>query len=193
MTDIDRLKQDIVFSATLRGQPLVFHSTWGLFSPRGIDAGTRLLLERIEVGAEDTTLDLGCGYGPIGIAVARCSPAGVVHLADKDVVAAAYARKNVKANGLANCQVHLSNAFDAVPDVAFDQVLANLPANVGAEMLTIILRDAKARLKPGGRLCVVTVNGLRKFIRRNFEETFGNYAKLKQGPHHTVALAVREA
>jgi len=192
MTDIDRLKKDIVFGATLRGEALTFHSTWGLFSPRGIDAGTRLLVERIDVGAADTTLDLGCGYGAIGIAVARSCPAGTVHMTDKDVVAVAYARKNVEANGLGNCQVYLSNAFDAVPDVAFDQVLANLPANVGAEMLTIILRDAKARLRPGGRLCVVTVNGLRKFIRRNFEETFGNYTKVKQGPHHTVAQAVRD-
>jgi len=193
MKNTDRLKKDIVFGATLRGQALTFHSTWGLFSPRGIDAGTRLLLDRIDVGEADTTLDLGCGYGAIGVAVARSCPGGTVQMIDKDTVAVAYARKNVEANGLANCQVYLSNAFDAVPAVAFDQVLANLPANVGAEMLTIILRDAQARLRPGGRLCVVTVNGLRKFIRRNFEETFGNYRKLKQGPHHTVALAVRQA
>ena len=85
-----------------------------------------------------------------------------------------------------------SNAFSDVPNVRFDNVVSNLPAKVGKELLTIILHDAKARLKNGGRLYVVTVSGLRKFIRRNFEQVFGNYKKLKQGKHCTVAMAVKE-
>ena len=59
-------------------------------------------------------------------------------------------------------------------------------------MLYIILTGAAAHLKPGGRLYVVTVAGLRKFIQRNFIEVFGNYKKIKQGKTYTVALAVRE-
>ena len=74
----------------------------------------------------------------------------------------------------------------------FDQIVANLPANVGKEMLSIILHDARAHLKKGGRLTVVTIAGLRKFIRRNFEEVFGNYSKIKQGKTYTVATAIRE-
>jgi MscS family membrane protein len=67
---LDALREDIVFGAELRGRSLVFHSTWGLFSPREIDEGTRLLLERVEVGVAADCLDLGCGYGPIGITLA---------------------------------------------------------------------------------------------------------------------------
>lgn len=191
--DIDRLKRDIVFEATLAGQRLVFHSTWGLFSPRRIDDGTRMLVAKAEVGSGDVTLDLGCGYGSIGLAVAALAPAGKVHMVDKDFVALEYAAKNASLNGLTNVEIYPSNAFSAVPaDVGFDNIMANLPANVGKELLTIILRDARAHLKRGGRLYVVTIAGVRRFIRRNFEEVFGNYAKLKQGKTYTVALAVRD-
>jgi 16S rRNA (guanine1207-N2)-methyltransferase len=191
--DIHRLKQDIVFDATMRGRRLVFHSTWGLFSPRRIDDGTWMLVEKAEVGGEDLTLELGCGYGAIGLAVAALAPAGKVHMVDKDFVALEYAAKNAALNGIENVEIYPSNAFSAVPaEMRFDNIMANLPANTGKELLSIVLHDAKAHLKPGGRLYVVTIAGLRQFIRRNFEEVFGNYAKLKQGKTYTVALAVRD-
>ncbi len=191
--DIDRLKRDIVFEATLRGRRMVFHSTWGLFSPRRIDDGTWRLVDNVEVGSEDVTLELGCGYGAIGLAVAALTPAGKVHMVDKDFVALEYAVKNARLNGIDNVEIYPSNAFSAVPaEMRFDNIMANLPANTGKELLSIILHDARAHLKRGGRLYVVTIAGLRQFIRRNFEEVFGNYAKLKQGKTYTVALAVRD-
>ena len=175
----------------MRGFDFAFHSTWGLFSPRAIDDGSYLLIHQLELKDDDVTLDLGCGYGPIGLAAARCCAAGRVHLVDKDFVALEYARKNAHENGLTNCEVYPSNAFSAVGDMQFDNVVSNLPAQVGKEMLSIILHDARSHLKEGGRLYVVTVNGLRKFMRRNFEEVFGNYRKLKQGRHCTAAMAVK--
>jgi 16S rRNA G1207 methylase RsmC len=63
---------------------------------------------------------------------------------------------------------------------------------VGKELLYIMLSDAKDHLKPGGQLVVVTIAGLKPFIKRNFEEVFGNYTKLCQGREHTVAVAVRQ-
>jgi len=191
--DIDRLKQDIVYEATLGGWAFTFRSTWGLFCPRSVDEGSRLLLTHIEVGEDDVTLDLGCGYGVLGVPIAARSPGGRVHMVDKDYVAVEYARKNAEGNGVTNCDVYLSNAFSEVPDIRFDNIVANLPAKVGKELLTIILHDARDHLQKGGRLYVVTITGLRWFIRRNFEEVFGNYDKLKQGKHYTVAAAVREA
>ncbi len=191
MADIDSLKRDIVINVALRGRAIIFHSTWGLFSPRRIDDGTRMLIEKAEVGPHDVSLDLGCGFGAIGLAIARDTPDGTVHMVDKDFIAVEYARKNAEVNGIDNVEVYLSNAFSHVPDVRFDNILANLPANVGKEMLSIILLDAEARLVPGGKLYVVTIAGLRKFIRRNLEDVFGNYAKIKQGKTYTVALAVK--
>lgn len=189
---IDRLREDIVFEASLRGQRLTFHSTWGLFSPREVDEGSRLLLDHVEVGEADDCLDLGCGYGPIGLTLAKLAPGGDTLLVDKDFVAVEFARKNARLNGIENADAKLSNGFDQIePDRRFDVIASNIPAKVGKELLQILLYDARNRLKPGGRLYVVTVTGLRRFIERHFREMFGNYDKLKQGKHYTVALAIR--
>jgi 16S rRNA G1207 methylase RsmC len=188
---IASLREDIVFSDTLCGHPFTFHSTWGLFSPRGIDGGTRLLLDHVEVAEDADCLDLGCGYGPIGLALARMAPRGRTCLVDKDFVAVDYAGRNAAVNGLSNCETFLSNGFSAVGERRFHLIASNLPAKVGKELLYLYLYDALAHLHPGGRLYVVTITGLRRFIERGFEEVFGNYDKLKQGREYTVAMAVR--
>ena len=117
-TSIEALRADRVLDAELpglAGRPLRLHATWGLFSPRGIDAGTRLLLEHLEVRDDDVALDLGCGYGPLGLAIARQAPHGRVHLVDRDFVAVDYARANAERNAVPNVEVYLSDGFDAVP------------------------------------------------------------------------------
>ena len=191
-TYLDSLRKDITFDVELCGQALHFRSTWGLFSPREIDEGTRLLLSHIEIAEDADSLDIGCGYGPIGITLARLAPQGNHLLVDKDFVAVDYANKNIKDNKLDNAEAILSNAFDQVGDRQFDIIISNIPAKVGKEMLMLILYDALAHLRPGGQLYVVTINGLRKFMKRHFEEIFGNYKKLKQGSNYTVARAIRE-
>ena len=189
--EIRDLKRDIVFTQQLRGMDFKFHSTWGLFSPRAVDEGSRLLIEHLQVESDDICLDLGCGYGPIGLAMARLASAGKVYMVDRDFLAVEYAKKNAQINRLANCQVRLGNGFDGLTETKFNVVAANLPAKVGKEHLSILLNDAKRRLLSEGRLYVVTVTGLRNFIKRMCEEVFGNYTKLKQGKHYTVAKAVK--
>ena len=192
MKTVEDIKRDIVFDVILRERRMIFHSTWGLFSPRSIDNGSYLLIQYIELDDGQRTLDLGCGYGAIGLAVAKAYANGSVDLVDKDFVAVDFAGKNVKLNGLGNCEVYLSNAFSAVGDKKYDSIVSNLPANVGKEMLHIILSDARSHLKPGGQIVVVTISGLKEFIKRNFKDLFGNYEKLKQGREHTVAKARRD-
>jgi 16S rRNA G1207 methylase RsmC len=189
---LDKLRQDIVFTARLGEFDFTFHSTWGIFSPREIDEGTRLLIEHMEIGPHDDCFDLGCGYGPIGLYMARCAPQGRTLMVDKDFMAVEYSNANARRNRLTNAQARLSNAFDHIdPKLRFDVIASNIPAKVGKEMLSLILHDARARLKPNGRLYVVTINGLRQYMKRNLNEVFGNYDKLKQGRAYTVALAVK--
>ncbi|RKU20333.1 methyltransferase [Candidatus Poribacteria bacterium] len=188
---VDVPSREIAFRAELRGVSLAFSTTWGLFSPKGIDTGTHLLLEHLDIQEGDICLDLGCGYGAIGITLAKCVQTSTVYMADKDFVAVDYARKNVEQNQLKNCHVLLSNGFSDLPDLQFDLIVSNLPANVGKELLQIFLADAKHYLKPNGRLYVVTISGLREFIKRNFRAVFGNYRKVKQRRTHTVAMAIR--
>jgi 16S rRNA G1207 methylase RsmC len=113
-------------------------------------------------------------------------------MVDKDFVAVDFANRNIALNRLTNARAQLSNGFDQVdPALRFDLIASNVPAKVGKELLALLLNDARARLKPGGRLYLVTINGLRQFMKRNLTEVFGNYDKLKQGAHYTVALARR--
>lgn len=187
--DDKKLREDIVFRETVAGQPLVFHTTWGLFSPRSVDEGTHMLADRMELDDDDDCLDLGCGYGALGLAMARQAPRGQTTLVDKDFVAIEYCRKNIGLNKLANAEALLSNGFSAIADRHFDIVASNLPAKVGNELMTIFVNDAWRQLNEKGRIYVVTITGLRRYIERVFKETFGNYNKLKQGKHYTVAMA----
>jgi 16S rRNA (guanine1207-N2)-methyltransferase len=187
---LDKLRADIRFTAELGGRSLVLHSTWGLFSPREIDEGTRLLLQHIEINPGDDCLDLGCGYGPIGLALAVLAPRGDTLMVDKDFVAVRYSNANAGYNAIGNARAELSNGFDQIdPGLSFDLIASNVPAKVGKEMLSLYLHDAYDRLRPGGRLYLVSINGLRQYLKRNLSDVFGNYEKLKQGAHYTVALA----
>ena len=190
---LEHLRRDIVFNAHLCDQSLTFHTTWGLFSPREVDEGSELLLRYITVKETDDCLDLGCGYGVIGLTLARLASKGRTTLVDKDFVAVEYARKNAATNRLTNVEVMLSNGFDQIRDRQFDVVASNIPAKVGNELMSLFFYDAFTQLRPGGHIYVVTVNGLRDYIKRVFKEQFGNYTKLKQGKHYTVAMASKSA
>jgi len=191
LEDIDRLRQDLVFQDTLLGHPFTFHTTWGLFSPKAIDEGTRLLLDHLEVKPDDRAIDLGCGYGPLGLAIAKAAPQGHCTLVDKDFVAVEYAQKNARLNGIDNVEIMLSNGLQHVPPRTFSLAVTNLPAKANKEHYYLFFLDIRDRLEPGGRFYIVVISGLRQFIARAFEEVFGNHRKIKQGKTYTVALATK--
>ncbi|MCK5813307.1 MAG: class I SAM-dependent methyltransferase [Cocleimonas sp.] len=188
---LNELRKDIVFSEQLCGHKLNYHSTWGIFSPREIDDGTRLFLKHIKVNPDDDCFDLGCGYGPIGLTLAKLAPKGQTLMVDKDFMAVEYSNKNAQRNHIGNAEAILSNGFQHIdPALRFDLIASNVPAKVGKEMMSLMLHDARDRLKPEGRLYLVTINGLRQYMKRNLKEVFGNYKKLKQGAKYTVHLAI---
>jgi 16S rRNA G1207 methylase RsmC len=189
--DLDRLRQDIVFTDTLLGHRLTFHTTWGLFSPKGIDEGTRLLLDHLEVRPDERAIDLGCGYGPLGLAIAKSAPKGSCLMVDKDFVAVDYANENARRNGISNARAILSDGLRHAPPQTFTLAVTNLPAKTSKEHYYLFFHDIHDRLEPGGRFYVVVISGLRQFIARAFEEVFGNHRKVKQGRQYTVALAER--
>ncbi len=182
---------DLRFSALLLENPLIFHTTRGLFSPEAIDAGSQLLLRELgDVPPQARVFDLGCGYGALGLAIAKAYPSAHVTLADTDFLAVECAQRNASENHLANTTVQLSNGFRHLPaDEKFDLIVSNLPAKVGRDLTLRFFTDAQTHLTPEGRIVVVTVLGLKEFVKRSFKEIFGNYKKLKQGATHVVAQA----
>ena len=191
--DISKLKKDIILDVNLLDSDLSLHTRWGLFSPRAIDDGTMLLMKYLSVNDDDVCLDLGCGYGPIGLALAKHCLKGHVHMIDKDFVAVELTNLNAKLNNLTNVNAYLSDAFNEVPDdIKFDQIISNIPAKVGREQLSIVLYDALDSLKPGGKITIVSINGLKDFIKNNFKSVFGNYKKLKQGQKYVISQAIKQ-
>lgn len=195
MTDnayLREIRQDIRFDAELCGHFFSFLSTWGIFSPREIDEGTDLLLKYLEINPTDDCFDLGCGYGPVGLVMAKLAPQGKTLMVDKDFMAVEYSNRNAQLNKLPNAQAMLSNGFQHIDSrLRFDVIASNIPAKVGKEMMTILLHDMKKHLKPNGRIYLVTINGLREYMKRNLQEVFGNYSKLKQGKNYTISYSER--
>ncbi len=190
--DLDRLRQDIVFEDELMGHHFVLHTTWGLFSPKGIDEGTRLLLKHLEIRPDERAIDLGCGYGPIGMAIARSAPEGHCLMVDKDFVAVEYANANIARNHIHNAEAILSDGLRHVPQQNFTLAVTNLPAKTSKEHYYLFFHDIHDRLEPGGRFYVVVISGLRRFIERAFLGVFGNHSKIKQGRQYTVAMAEKK-
>ncbi len=179
---------DPQFTANLRGHDMQFETTWGLFSPREIDAGTALLLEEIELHGDENILDIGCGYGPIGLTLAKDTN-GEVHLVDKDFVAIEYAAQNAQLNKIKNAKAYLSNGLSELPKgMQFDVIVSNIPAKVGRELLQIFLNDIEKRLSPNGHIYFVTIAGLKDFMKNNLKKQFGHYKKLAQKKGYAIHL-----
>ncbi|OHA18521.1 MAG: methyltransferase [Candidatus Taylorbacteria bacterium RIFCSPHIGHO2_01_FULL_46_22b] len=190
---ISELKKDIAIKTRLHGMDLNFHATWGLFSPEQIDEGTEMLVNAVNPKETDLILDLGCGYGAIGVTLAKLVPQGSVDMIDKDFVAVEYAKKNATLNNVSNTQSYLSNGFDQVPqEKKFDLIISNLPAKISKEYFWILLAEAHEHLKVGGELYVVTIAGLRRFIEKNFNLIFGNYELLDSKKTYFVAKTKKQ-
>lgn len=188
----DKIRQDLTVKSNPNHHSLTFKTTWGLFSPRAIDDGSLMLLDFLDINNDDDCLDLGCGYGVLGLCMAKSAPDGHTLLVDKDFVAVEYSEKNRILNNIENASCQLSNGFDHIPKQQFDLIVSNIPAKVGKELLYIYLYDALDYLKPGGSFYIVTITGLRQFFKRGFHEVFGHYEKIKQGKTYTVARGTKK-
>lgn len=133
--------------------PFQFMTDYGVFSKKGLDFGTRSLLETIDVSKiQGKVLDFGCGYGPIGIYIAKTTNSEV-HMIDINRRVLGLARKNVSLNHV-NVNIYESNIYENVKE-KFDFIISNPPIRVGKEILYKILFQAKDYLNTNGELWIV--------------------------------------
>lgn len=138
---------------TINGTKLKFISDNGVFSKRGLDFGTRTLLETIPIDKiSDDVLDFGCGYGPIGIFVALKTKAKV-DMIDVNLRSLNLAKKNALLNN-ADVDIFESNIYKNI-NKKYNYIISNPPIRVGKKILYEILFGAKEHLKNNGELWIV--------------------------------------
>lgn len=137
------------------GIALTLESRPGVFGNAAVDQGTRALAEAFDVNERDVVLDLGCGYGPLGILAALLAPRGRAVLVDANARAVACARRNAPANGASNVEVRLLADLEGLEDGVYDLALANPPYFSNFRIARAFIDGAFQALKPGGRLWLV--------------------------------------
>ena len=146
------------------GRRLELRVAQELFSSHEVDVGTRLLLRTLagpEHGARRLVLDLGCGYGPLGLGLRAAAADRLVHLVDRDALAVAYSRENAAANHLDGVEAYASLGYADVRAAGFDLVVSNIPAKAGAPVIEQLLLGGAGLLAPGGLVAVVVIAPLR--------------------------------
>lgn len=140
----------------LRDRILTFKSDTGVFSKNTVDFGSRTLIEAfILPEIEGAIVDLGCGYGPIGLSIAMAYPDRQVIMGDINERAVQLAKENAETNKLTNVQVFLSDQFANLPKRTYAAVLVNPPIRVGKKVVHAMFEQAQQYLSIDGELWVV--------------------------------------
>ena len=141
------------FSVSLLGHEFRFTTDAGVFSRDGLDRGTEVLLNALPELA-GRALDLGCGWGPVGVALGRKYPAAELVLTDVNERAAELARRNLRDNGVKNAQVVCGEGFENV-EGSFDLIALNPPIRAGKAVIYELFANSAAHLSAGGALYIV--------------------------------------
>jgi 16S rRNA (guanine1207-N2)-methyltransferase len=180
------------FRVAIRGHSFTFRTDAGVFSRTKLDRGTELLLESLDVRPSESILDLGCGYGAIGIVAARLTEGGCVVLTDVNERAVGLARANVEANRILNAEVRVGPLYAPVERMDFDHIVSNPPIRAGRATVDRIIAEAPAHLLPAGSLWLVarTRQGA-DAIRSRMAHAFGDAAIVKRGSGFKVLRSVK--
>ena len=141
--------------ATLRGRTFVFTTDAGVFARGKLDRGTELLAKALAVAPDAHVLDVGCGYGALGIVAATLAANGRVVMTDVNERAVDLAARNVRANAVPHAEVRLGAFYGPVAGEAFDAIVCNPPIRAGRAVVFRIVDEAREHLRPGGSFWIV--------------------------------------
>ena len=191
--DVEHNEQN--FNFTLLGNELNFTTDNGVFSKRRVDFGSCVLLAALDQPAFQPRklLDVGCGYGSLGLAVAKKFPQAQVDMVDVNELALSLATKNAAANQIENVNIWSSDQYQTVTAKDYDAIITNPPIRAGKEVVHGILSQAKDHLVVGGTLTAV----LQKkqgapSAKKKLEEVFGNCQVLKKDKGYFILQSIKE-
>jgi len=182
-----------LISDFIRGVSLEFETAGGVFSYKRVDPGTKLLIEYAEIPEEGVVLDVGCGYGAIGIAIAKINPRLKVYMVDINREAVKLAKRNAKRNGVEDRVVVLhGDLYEPVKNMKFKAIYSNPPLAAGMKVVSRIITEALEHLEKGGTLQVVVRKGAER-VKNLMRETFGNVELLAAKRGYRVFLSRLES
>lgn len=173
------------------GMSLSFDARAGLFSPTHADRGTCAMLSFADFQPGMRVLDLGCGWGLVGIVAAKICGAQNVWMADIDPVAVEVARKNALQNGVSGIHFCVSDGFSGIKEAGFDRILSNPPYQSDFSVAKCFIEKGFNRLVIGGRLFMVTKR--EKWYRNKISSIFGGVRVLEADGYYIFAAERRRA
>ena len=170
---------------------LTLLSSSGLFSKGRVDAGTRILLENIKLPSEGVVLDLGCGYGVIGLFIAKSNSRLKVYMVDSNKLAVKIARENARINKLEDRVVILeSNLYEKIKNIKFNAIYTNPPLSCGWRVVEKIIEEAPEHLIDKGFMEAVFAKGADKAMKIA-SEFFDEVEVVKRKSGYTVLMFVK--
>ncbi|CIY22193.1 16S RNA G1207 methylase RsmC [Streptococcus pneumoniae] len=174
----------------LLGEKMTFLTDAGVFSKKMVDFGSQLLLKCLEVNQGETVLDVGCGYGPLGLSLAKAYGVQAT-MVDINNRALDLARQNAERNKVATT-IFQSNIYEQV-EGHFDHVISNPPIRAGKQVVHEIIEKSKDFLEIGGDLTIVIQKKQgAPSAKSKMEDVFGNCEVVKKDKGYYILRSVKE-
>ena len=174
----------------LLGQTFYFLTDSGVFSKKMVDYGSQVLLNSLDFEKEKTLLDVGCGYGPLGISLAKVYGLEVT-MVDINNRALDLAKTNAEKNGV-SANIFYSNSYENISG-CFDAIISNPPIRAGKQVVHAIIEGSIEHLNTGGSLTIVIQKKQgAPSAKAKMEQIFGNVAILKKDKGYYVLRSEKE-
>lgn len=165
----------------IAGKKFTYTTDTGVFSKKNIDVGSEVLMTTAETVnfPKGNLLDIGCGYGPIGIYLAKVFTDRKIEMVDINERAIDLAQLNAKENGVSNVQIYQSNLFEEVENKEFAGIISNPPIRAGKTVVHEILEKSHDYLVEGGYLLIVIQKKQgAPSAKKKMLEVFGNVERI---------------
>lgn len=193
----DSVSQQKHWRYTLRGQEFQFTSDNGVFSKHTVDFGSQLLVESYDIPSifpQASVLDIGCGYGTMGLAYAKSQPSIHVEMVDVNERALELATLNAAMNRVENVTIHESYLYESVKQTTYDVIMSNPPIRAGKTVVHTILEQAYDRLNDQGELVIVIQKKQgAPSAQKKMEEVFGNCERIALEKGYWILVSRKES
>lgn len=180
---------DYKFNYKHQNKTLQFITHKNLFSPTTPDKGTLAMLEVVNIEKDDKVLDLGCGYGFVGIVLKSSNPSAKIDMIDKDPLAIEYANKNIIKNNV-DARAWVSNGLTEVKDYDYTKILSNPPYHADFSVAKGFIEEGFKRLLIGGQMILVVKRLL--WYKKKLSSIFGG-VKINEKDDYYVLVSEKRS